>query len=41
MAILLPDREIDYNPFVVHSNIYGALLHEIHNIKYNKVYVQD
>ncbi|CAK93741.1 unnamed protein product (macronuclear) [Paramecium tetraurelia] len=41
LAIILPDRDIDLNTLIMHSNTYGALLHDTLNIKYNKVKLED
>ncbi|CAD8187391.1 unnamed protein product [Paramecium pentaurelia] len=41
LAIILPDRDIDLNTLIMHSNTYGALLHDTLNIKYNKVKLDD
>lgn len=37
LALVLPDRDDDLNPLIMHSNTYGALMHDIHKIENNKV----
>lgn len=37
LALVLPDRDDDLNPMIMHSHTYGALMHDIFNIKFNKV----
>ncbi|KAM3139011.1 hypothetical protein pb186bvf_008822 [Paramecium bursaria] len=39
LIVYFPDREDDFNPIIAHSNSYIALLHDIFQIKYNKVTV--